>query len=226
MRCDAWVFRVRAAVLIGALFAMPVSAALHEVAVEALDFVPSEITVAQGDTVRWVWVTGSHTVTSGVPCTADGLFDAPLNVSNPTFEHVFDGAAGDYPYFCVPHCSFGMTGMVQVEAAIGAVGDPWGEGPGAWTRAVRLLAPSPNPFGSRTRLGFALARAGHVTLEVLDLEGRVVATPASGFRAEGEHVADWNGRGQRGEMLPSGAYFARIRANGGGQDVVALIIVR
>ena len=96
----------------------PALAATHEVAVRNNVFVPDEITVAVGDTVRWVWEAGNHTVTSGTSCTYDGLyFDALSNSSNPTFEFVIPDGPAEIPYFCRPHCFGGMTGMIHVSNA-------------------------------------------------------------------------------------------------------------
>ena len=56
-------------------------------------------------------------VTSGVPCTADGLFYGELQGGGDTFTwEVPLDASGDIPYFCEPHCSMGMTGLIAGRA--------------------------------------------------------------------------------------------------------------
>ena len=96
---------------------MPAVAAEHVVDQVGLTFVPDEITVTPGDTVRWVWSTGIHTVTSGTPCTPDGLyFDADLALAFPEFVWTVPDMLGDVPYYCIPHCAFGMTGVIHVAA--------------------------------------------------------------------------------------------------------------
>lgn len=72
--------------------------------------VTSTTTINQGDTVRWVWVNGSHTTTS-----ATGLWNAPIDSLNTSFEYAFN-APGTYDYVCAPH-SFIMEGQVIVLAA-------------------------------------------------------------------------------------------------------------
>lgn len=67
----------------------------------------------------------------------------------------------------------------------------------------------PNPFGSITSIPFTLPRRSHVTLEVLDLTGKVVATLLDEDRSEGEHAIDFNAEAHG---LPSGTYYARLRA--------------
>ena len=111
---------VVSAVLLGTLVAVqsPALATVHEVNQVGLAFVPAEITVEAGDTVRWNWSTGIHTVTSGANCVYDGVhFDEPLNSANPTVEYVIPGDfSGVIDYFCMPHCALGMTGIITVEA--------------------------------------------------------------------------------------------------------------
>ncbi len=75
------------------------------------------VSVVAGTTVRWVNAsTRSHTVTSGegsAPEQNPGVvFDAPL-APGASFEHTF-ATPGSVPYFCRPHESFGMTGVVEV----------------------------------------------------------------------------------------------------------------
>lgn len=85
-------------------------------------FSPSIVTLTNGDTVVWT-NTGfaSHTTTSGTSCTANGFWNSPLFGHNGSYTITnFNFGAGTYPYFCVPHCSFGMTGQLTVVAAANA----------------------------------------------------------------------------------------------------------
>lgn len=85
------------------------TASAAEIVVQQINFsfVPAAITVQAGDTIRWVRTGGSHTVTSGVNCTASGLFNAPLNSANPSFTWTVPAATAGtvIPYFCLPHCT-------------------------------------------------------------------------------------------------------------------------
>jgi len=88
----------------------------HTVQANSSSFSPDTLEVSPGDTITWQYNTGyPHTVTSGIPCTPDGLFHSDLNGSNPTFTwDVPMDALGDIPYFCDPHCLMGMHGMISV----------------------------------------------------------------------------------------------------------------
>jgi plastocyanin len=85
------------------------------------EFVPKNCKVKAGATVTWKWSGAmEHDVVSGpkggspARCTKDTKFPAsPLQVSG-TFSHTFT-TAGDYPYFCTPHCAIDMVGSIKVE---------------------------------------------------------------------------------------------------------------
>ena len=83
-----------------------------DITLSGTDFAPSDVTIAPGTTVRWIWQSGGqHTVT---PDGHSEWTSATLDASGEVFEHTFDDA-GDFPYFCIPHQSLGMTGIVRVQ---------------------------------------------------------------------------------------------------------------
>jgi plastocyanin len=87
-----------------------------------LQFQPPRLVVEQGDSVRWTWTGGSHTTTSGSTCgVASGLWNSALSSVTTSFTRVFNEAPGTIPYFCSPHCGFGMTGQVVVTTPINLV---------------------------------------------------------------------------------------------------------
>jgi uncharacterized protein (TIGR03118 family) len=71
-------------------------------------FTPNRLTIHVGDTVTWSNSGGSHTVTGdGVdPFCGTGFVLT-------TCSHTFT-TAGTFPYHCVPHAAFGMTGSITV----------------------------------------------------------------------------------------------------------------
>lgn len=78
--------------------------------------------------------------------------------------------------------------------------------------APRLFGATPNPFNPRTEVRFDLPTAGRCRLTVFDLRGREVAVLADGFREAGVHALAWDGTNDAGEALPSGVYFAGLKA--------------
>ena len=85
--------------------------------------------------------------------------------------------------------------------------------------AFALSQNAPNPFMGRTLIRFAVPRAAHVTLEVYDLSGRVVATLVDRELEAGTYSVPFGSgssglEGQRIGRLGSGVYFYRLRAPG------------
>ncbi|MCC6396880.1 MAG: T9SS type A sorting domain-containing protein [Bacteroidetes bacterium] len=67
----------------------------------------------------------------------------------------------------------------------------------------------PNPFNPSTTIGYTTAHAGHVTLRVFDMLGRVVATLVDGSQPAGTHRVFFNAKD-----LLTGAYIASLASNG------------
>ena len=76
------------------------------------------------------------------------------------------------------------------------------------------LAPTlyPNPFNPRTTLRFHAAQAGPVQLSVYDVAGRLVRSIDGRADAAGWQELTWDGRTNRGDAAPSGAYVLRARS--------------
>ncbi len=72
----------------------------------------------------------------------------------------------------------------------------------------------PNPFNPATTLAFDVpGKAGGarpVTLDIIDVSGRLVRRLLDGPVETGSHALVWDGRQSSGGMSPSGVYFARI----------------
>lgn len=92
-------------------------------------FNPAALVIQVGDTVHWLWSSNSHTVTNGTgPGDPDAgtIFDAPLDAGNPSFSYTFT-TAGNYPYFCRPHVTLGMTGTITVESSVPVESGSWAD---------------------------------------------------------------------------------------------------
>ncbi|MCI0743962.1 MAG: Ig-like domain-containing protein, partial [Verrucomicrobia subdivision 3 bacterium] len=102
-----------AAILIVA-FAFPIltaRSAQHSVVASGFSFVPPVININVGDTIVFSGGANFHTVTGSSASEAfcgSGLYTTCMV----TFDVV-----GSFPYHCIPHRSFGMTGLVNVAGA-------------------------------------------------------------------------------------------------------------
>ena len=70
----------------------------------------------------------------------------------------------------------------------------------------------PNPFNPETNIEYTLQNPEKVTLRIYNVNGQVVRTLLNGSQSAGTHTVLWNGRNERGAMVPSGLYFYRIDA--------------
>ncbi len=79
-------------------------------------------------------------------------------------------------------------------------------GDGGLPEEITLWQNYPNPFNPSTSIQFSLPSQSHVTVEVVDVLGRVVATLADDRFGAGMHRLSWDAR------VASGIYFARLTA--------------
>jgi len=97
-----------------------------EVTIVDFSFNPSPLQIAVGDSVHWTNQDGvTHTVTSGTSCQQNGIFNSGSLASGHEFGWRFN-TDGSFPYFCIPHCSGGMTGLVTVVPNTAAQPETWG----------------------------------------------------------------------------------------------------
>ena len=72
----------------------------------------------------------------------------------------------------------------------------------------------PNPFRTRTSLAFSLPKSGPATLNIFDLNGRLVRRLVDGVQAAGRQQVEWDGRFDDGSTAANGMYFARLVGGG------------
>jgi plastocyanin len=83
-----------------------------EIFLSGTSFSNSDVTITPGTTVRWINQDGmGHTVT---PDGHTEWSSAALTTTGQTFSHTFAGE-GTFDYFCEPHLTSGMTGVIRVQ---------------------------------------------------------------------------------------------------------------
>jgi plastocyanin len=184
-----------------------------EVKVRNNVFIPRDITIPMGETVKWVWEEGFHTTTSGTGSAdpqAGALWDEFITSSDTTFSFQFNDE-GVFPYFCIPHESLDMKGTVTVEAPAG-VGDDTGKNSGPFPRSVDISQNYPNPFNPSTTFTVRIPEGEHTasSLRIFNLRGALVKTVFSERLPGGEYDFAWDGKSDEGENLSSGIYIYRL----------------
>jgi hypothetical protein len=72
----------------------------------------------------------------------------------------------------------------------------------------------PNLLTNSATVRWQVAMAGHVTVQVVDNAGRVVAVLQNGPQNAGLHSATWDGRDSDGRRVANGTYFYHLNAPG------------
>ncbi|MBN1998175.1 FG-GAP repeat protein [candidate division KSB1 bacterium] len=78
--------------------------------------------------------------------------------------------------------------------------------------SFELLQNFPNPFNPVTRITYKCPKNAYVILKISDITGRVVRRLVDGIYEAGTHTMMWDGRDDKGGLLPSGIYFYTIKA--------------
>lgn len=165
------------------------TAAIHTVSVTNFAFTPANVTANVGDTVRWVWASGTHTTTSTSVPSGATAWDANITSNATTFDYVIP-VAGTYNYFCSIHPS--MTGTITASSGTGI----------AKNAGSSAFSAYPNPFKDRVTLSHASVDA----ITVFNMVGEVVSRQ-SVEATEVKTVLDLS-------ALPSGVYFVNTIKEG------------
>jgi plastocyanin len=189
----------------------------YDVGVTTFAYLPRDLTVVEGDSVRWYWIQGTHTITEGLDCTAqDPLFDSLSDPTHPELIYRFD-TAGFYEYFCRLHCVIDdMKGSVTVLGA-GAV-------PGNGNAAARFsLWTEPNPTPGEMVIHLAGPVSGWVRVEIIDAAGRLVRELERSGTGSGRPTMPWDGLDEQGRRVPAGVYVIRQLSAGRALSTTAVV---
>jgi len=85
----------------------------------------------------------------------------------------------------------------------------------AMPKSFRLGRNWPNPFNAATAFWFDVYEPDKYTIDVVDINGRVVSHLVSKELKTGRHGFTWDGNSDNGWVVPSGVYFLRARNTAG-----------
>jgi hypothetical protein len=75
------------------------------------------------------------------------------------------------------------------------------------SQGFKLLSNYPNPFNPSTNIRFSVKTQRSITLQIYDLNGRMIETLIDKIVSPGEHEVQWNTQNQ-----PSGIYLIRLQS--------------
>ena len=137
---------------------------------------------------------------------ASGLLEDAVLIS---ITHVpfmdLSGTAYDYYHVTASDFAGNESADASIENAFADVRD-------GLPTAFALRQNHPNPFTSGTTIGFDIPRHGHVAVEVIDVNGRVVRTLVDEQKPAGRYAAVWDALDAAGSSVGPGVYFVRMKA--------------
>ena len=146
----------------------------------------------------------------GAGCTADGTRPRLVTTSS-----CLDCVAWNYfPADTADLCQLLFPGTPVIYANVDSCVSSELAGVGDGRASVTGLRAAPDPAAADVQLQFTLAAASRVRLTVCDVAGRRVRELLDGPLPAGEQVIAWDGRGDDGERVRPGAYFAVLREGG------------
>ena len=163
-------------------------ATTHIINTADFSFSPSSLSIMLGDTVQWVYVSGSHTTTSTTIPTGATAWNSPINTTVTSYTYV-PTVSGTYNYICVPHQGMGMTGsfVVSGTTSVGIV-------------AAATPVVSPNPASSVVHIQ---TDAQALFVSLTDLTGRYIPLQQIGNTTKEKIFSV--------ENIPAGVYFVMIK---------------
>ncbi len=146
----------------------------------------------------------------------DGLI--VLDLSNPTSPQIaetYPNVSANDVRFSHGYVYLATTSSVIIFRDLATGLDEIGTIPSTFS-----LSPNyPNPFNSSTTIRYNLPTESPVTIDIYDILGRKVQTLLDIEAQAGPHQANWNADG-----LPSGAYFARLKAGDKSQTMKMMLM--
>ena len=177
------------------------SATVHNISIVGLDFSPADITISQGDTVRWTNLDGViHTSTSDALIWNSGFLG-----TGQSYARQFNDL-GTFPYHCTLHPT--MTDTITVELANDV---ETGDNP-SLPKAFQLRQNHPNPFNASTVISYVMPAAAEVTITIYNILGQRVKRFEQGKQSPGEHSLIWDGTNAAGNAVGTGVYFYKLEA--------------
>jgi hypothetical protein len=132
-----------------------------------------------------------------VSVTLSGLGLAPSNAVRLRFIATDEGFGGSIVEAGVDDLQIFADATVAVE-------------PNVSIGLTRLLPLAPNPFRADAFLRFELASRSELTLNVYDVQGRLVQRLVNGALGAGMQTARWDGRTVAGAAAAPGVYYVRL----------------
>jgi len=169
----------------------------HDVTVQNFSFSPQTLTITTGDIVKWTNISGTHNVRAN----DNSFYNGSAAPAPWEFTHTFT-TAGDFPYYCEPHASMGMTGTIVVQNPVGVNDDE------LLAKEFELEQNFPNPFNPGTIISYSVPTSSFINLKVYDILGNEIAVLVNEEKQAGNYQINFDA-----SKLTGGVYFYQLRTN-------------
>ncbi len=92
-------------------------------------------------------------------------------------------------------------------------------------RSTELYQNYPSPFNPTTSIKFDLNSSENISIKIYNSLGKEIRTLLDNYLPSGEHIVQWNGRDNKGNILPGGVYFIQMIA-GSYQKTIKTILLK
>jgi len=83
----------------------------------------------------------------------------------------------------------------------------------------------PNPFNVGTEIVYLLSEPGRIDLSIYSSDGRLIHQADFGSYPAGVRRVKWNGLGKKGEAMPNGIYFVKLKTRNA-VNTLSLLLVK
>jgi plastocyanin len=200
-------FRSALLLMLSILF-LNADATIHVVVVSSNQFNPNSTSVNVGDTVRFSWVSGSHTTTSVTIPNGAATWDSPMTSNVSQFDYKVT-VAGSYSYKCTPHAGGGMVGTFTASTVTGIN-----------TLSEEILTSLyPNPFSNELFIEQGNEQPEYTQISISDILGKQIKS----ISIESLSVVSIGKRRIDVGELPKGIYFVTLKGNGAKAKTIRLV---
>ena len=84
---------------------------------------------------------------------------------------------------------------------------------------------TPNPLSNSTTISFSLSNTQKVSINIFDMNGRLVKTLLNSELQQGTHQLVWNVKDEKGNAVTAGIYFLRMQI-GNSVETKKIIVAR
>ncbi len=148
-----------------------------------------DVVIQKGDSPYTIYLDKVHTLTTAIQSFTDTV---TINAND----------QAQFKFF------LGSTGTVQVWIDEVTITETY-TGPNGINEQEnqqQFLYNFPNPFNNSTKIAYQVKELGVVTLKIVDMMGKEVATLVNEHKVKGEYSVEWNANG-----LAGGIYFCRLQ---------------